>query len=153
LCVVYSLEFGNLRFFADVDLDAARSCPVGIACSRKGQFSRADIAAASGWCIRSFLVAKGSGQLAEVGGRITGTERSSLTVEVELRAEDLLPGTLGLLFLVLIFSDDYDVGLDLGVFVECGFALPPAAVELGVFGQRELGLSHKKSPRRPILRF
>ena len=44
-----------------------------------------------------------------------------------------------MLFLVLIFSDDYDVGLDLDVFVECGFAVPPAALELNVFVQRELG--------------
>jgi acyl-CoA hydrolase len=32
------------------------------------------------------------GQLAEVVGRVTGTGRTSLTVEVELWAEDLLTG-------------------------------------------------------------
>jgi hypothetical protein len=52
-------------------------------------------------------------------------------------------GALGVFFLVLIFSDDYDVGLDLDVFVECGFAVPPAALELDVFVQPEFGLSHK----------
>jgi hypothetical protein len=56
-------------------------------------------------------------------------------------------GALGVFFLVLIFSDDYDVGLNLAVVVECG--------HLGayVFVQREFGLSHEKSPRCPILRF
>ena len=34
LRTVYSQESRNLRFFAGVDLDAARSCPVWIACSR-----------------------------------------------------------------------------------------------------------------------
>jgi len=33
-------------------------------------------------------------------------------------------------FLVLIFSDDYDVGLNLAVVVECGLAVPPAQLEL-----------------------
>ncbi len=56
-------------------------------------------------------------------------------------------------FLVPIFSDDYDVGLDLAVAVECGFAIPPATLEFDIFVQRELGLSHEKSPRRPIRRF
>src|SRR5712664_227740 len=56
---VYSQESRNLRFFVDVDLDAARSCPVGIACSRRGRFSSAGIDAASGWCFRSFLAARG----------------------------------------------------------------------------------------------
>ena len=39
-------------------------------------------------------------------------------------------GALGMFFLVLIFSDDYDVGLNLAVVVECGFAVPPATLEL-----------------------
>ena len=56
---VYSLESENLKFFAGVDLDASRSCPVGIACSRKGRFSSGNIGAAGGWCFRWFLVARG----------------------------------------------------------------------------------------------
>lgn len=44
-------------------------------------------------------------------------------------------------FLVPIFSDDYDVGLDLAVAVECGFAIPPATLEFDIFVQRELGLN------------
>jgi len=62
-------------------------------------------------------------------------------------------GTLRVFFLVLVFSDDYDVGLDLAVLVECGFAIPPAGLELDIFVQREFGLSHEKSPRCPIPRF
>ena len=56
---VYSRESRNLRFFADVDLDAARSCPGLIAHSRKGRLSSAGIVSASGWCFRSFLAARG----------------------------------------------------------------------------------------------
>src|SRR5260370_2409796 len=56
---VYSLESRSPKFFGGVDLVAARSCPVGIACSRKGRFSLAGIAAASGWCFRLFLAARG----------------------------------------------------------------------------------------------
>src|SRR6266436_560177 len=56
---VYSRESESPKFFADVDLDAARSRPVGIACSRKGRFSSASIDAASGWYLRSFLAARG----------------------------------------------------------------------------------------------
>jgi hypothetical protein len=41
-----------------VDLDAAQSCQVRIACSRKGQFSSASIDAARGLCFRWFLVAR-----------------------------------------------------------------------------------------------
>src|ERR1700689_4209199 len=59
LRAVYSLESESPKFYADVDLDAARSCPVGIACSRKGRFSSASIDAASGWRFRSFLAARG----------------------------------------------------------------------------------------------
>src|SRR6204780_2690035 len=59
LRAVYSQESESPKFFGDVDLDAARSGPVGIACSRKGRFSSAGIVAASGWCFRSFLVARG----------------------------------------------------------------------------------------------
>src|ERR1700722_9218560 len=59
LRAVYSLESRSPKFFAGVDLNAARSCPVEIACSRKGRFSSASIVAASGWCFRSFLVARG----------------------------------------------------------------------------------------------
>src|SRR5271163_2127998 len=59
LRVVYSLESRIPKFFAGVDLDAARFCPVGTACNRKGQFASASIVAASGWCFRSFLVARG----------------------------------------------------------------------------------------------
>jgi hypothetical protein len=55
---VYSLESRSPKFFAGVDLGAARSCPVGIACSRKGRFSSADIVAASGSCFRWFLAAR-----------------------------------------------------------------------------------------------
>src|ERR1700722_16155113 len=55
---VYSQESGSPKFFADVDLDAARSCPVGIAGSRKGRFSSASIDAAGGWCFRSCLAAR-----------------------------------------------------------------------------------------------
>src|SRR4029077_7318737 len=39
-----------------------------------------------------FAVPVRQGQLAEVVGRVTGTGRTSLTVEVELWAEDLLTG-------------------------------------------------------------
>jgi len=56
---VYSLESRSPKSFADVDLDAARSCPVGIACSRKDRFSSAGIDAAGGWCFRLFLAARG----------------------------------------------------------------------------------------------
>src|SRR5579859_6863485 len=56
---VYSQESRSPKSFADVDLDAARSGPVGIACSRRGRFSSADIVAISGWCFRSFLAARG----------------------------------------------------------------------------------------------
>ncbi len=59
LRAVYSLESESPKFFAGVDLDAARSCPVELACSRKGRFSLAGIVAASGWCFRLFLVARG----------------------------------------------------------------------------------------------
>src|SRR5271167_5210753 len=59
LLAVYSRESESPTFFADVDLNAARSCPVGIACSRKDRFSSASIDAASGWCFRWFLVARG----------------------------------------------------------------------------------------------
>jgi hypothetical protein len=59
-------------------------------------------------------------------------------------------GTLGVFFLVLVFSDDYDVGLDLAVVVECGVAIPPATLEFDAFVQSELGLSHEKSPRCAI---
>jgi hypothetical protein len=56
---VYSQESESPKFFADVGLDAARSCPAGIVCSRKGRFSSASIDAASGWCFRLFLAARG----------------------------------------------------------------------------------------------
>src|SRR5580692_2264960 len=59
LRAVYSLESESPKFFADVDLNVARSCPVEIACSRIGRFFSASIAAASGWCFRWFLVARG----------------------------------------------------------------------------------------------
>jgi len=36
---VYSLESRSPKFFSGVDLDTARSCPVGIACSRIGRSS------------------------------------------------------------------------------------------------------------------
>ena len=39
-----------------------------------------------------FRIPVRQGQLAEVVGRVTSTRRSSITVEVELRAEDLLTG-------------------------------------------------------------
>jgi integrase-like protein len=45
LRAVYSPESESPKFFAGVDLDAARSCPVRIGCSRKGRFSSAGIAA------------------------------------------------------------------------------------------------------------
>src|SRR3989442_3924517 len=56
---VYSLDSRNLRSFAGVGLDAARACPVGIACSRRGPFFSAGIVAASDLCFRWFLAAKG----------------------------------------------------------------------------------------------
>src|ERR1700733_3157069 len=59
LRAVYSRGFESPTFFADVDLDAARYCPVEIVCSWKGRFFSASIDAASGWCFRSFLVARG----------------------------------------------------------------------------------------------
>ncbi len=60
LRAVYSPESESPKFLAGVDLDAARSCPVGIACSRKGPFSSASIVAADDWCFRWFLVDLGS---------------------------------------------------------------------------------------------
>jgi len=54
-----SLESESPKFFSGVDLDAARSCPVGIAYSREDRLFSASIDAASGWCFRSFLVARG----------------------------------------------------------------------------------------------
>src|SRR5580692_10177933 len=59
LRAVYSLESESPKFFVDVDLNVARFCPVEIACSRIGRFFSASIAAASGWCFRWFLVARG----------------------------------------------------------------------------------------------
>jgi hypothetical protein len=47
---VYSQESRSPKFFSGVDLDVARSCPVGIAWTRKGRSSSASTAAASGWC-------------------------------------------------------------------------------------------------------
>ena len=57
---VCSQESESRKFFADVDLDAARSCLVGIVCTRKGRLSSASIDAASDWCFRSFLGARAS---------------------------------------------------------------------------------------------
>jgi hypothetical protein len=59
LRAVYWQESESPKFFAGVDSDAARSCPVGIVCSRIGRFSLASIVAAGGWCFRWFLVARG----------------------------------------------------------------------------------------------
>src|SRR5580704_510172 len=73
LRAVYSLESESPKFFAGVDLDAARSCPVGIACSWKGLFSSAGIVAATGWCFRSFLVARGC---ADHRNRLSHSSRS-----------------------------------------------------------------------------
>jgi hypothetical protein len=56
---VYSRGSQKPKFFAGVDLDAARSCPVRIAYSRKGRCSWAGIVAASGWCFRSCCAAQG----------------------------------------------------------------------------------------------
>src|SRR5712664_1010790 len=68
---VYSQESQSPKFFAGVDLDAARSCPVGIACSRRGRFSLAGIDAASGWCfVRSSL--PGAVRITEVDFHIRG---------------------------------------------------------------------------------
>src|SRR6266481_2078749 len=55
----YSQETESPTFVADVDLDATRSCPGRIAFSRRGRFSSAGFVAASGWCFRSFLAARG----------------------------------------------------------------------------------------------
>jgi hypothetical protein len=55
----YSQESKNLKSFAGVDLAAALFCAVRIEHTRKGRLSWEDIVAASGWCFRSLLAARG----------------------------------------------------------------------------------------------
>ena len=47
------------KVYSQESADAARSCPVRIACSRRGCFSWEGIVAASDWCFRLRLAARG----------------------------------------------------------------------------------------------